>query len=94
MSPDEARQADLREAAGEEIERACTLGWRELSACTPWGDSYEGFTPLGRAVTFERNYLWEDAPGGDIVVEVSVYEPQAFEKGVRLARRLARRGAS
>lgn len=90
----EARQDDLKEAAREEIERACTLGWRELKACTPWGDSFEGFTPQGRTVTFERNYLWADAEGGDILVEVSVYEPRAFENGVRLTRRLAKREVS
>lgn len=90
----EARQDDLRDAAREELERACTLGWRELKACTPWGDSFEGFTPQGRAVTFERNYLWETAPGGDILVEVSVYEPQAFEDGVRLTRKLTQRETS
>ncbi|HEY9219899.1 MAG TPA: hypothetical protein VIO94_17765 [Phenylobacterium sp.] len=83
-------QEDLTEAADEEIERACTLGWRQLSGCTPWGDTYEGFTPAGRTVCFERNYLWDEEAGGDIRVEVAVYEPRAFEHGVRLARKLSR----
>jgi hypothetical protein len=79
-------EADLAAAAEEELGRACTLGWRELSAHTPWGDTFEGFTPEGRAVCFERAYLWDGPPGGDIRVEITVYEPQAYEAGVRLAR--------
>ena len=70
--------------------RACTLGWRELSAHTPWGDTYEGFTPEGREVAFERSYLWEGEPGGDIRVEVAVYEPRAYEGGVKLFREILR----
>jgi hypothetical protein len=86
-------ETDLEEAAREELERACTLGWRELSAHTPWGDTYEGFTPEGREVAFERSYLWDGEPGGDIRVEVAVYEPRAYEEGVRLNRTIARRHA-
>jgi len=74
-------RADLEAAAAEELARALTLDWRQLSAQAPWGDSYEGFTPLGRSVTFERNYLWEDEPGGDIRIEVTVFEAKAFEEG-------------
>ena len=81
---------DLRAAADEELERACALKWRQLSEIMPWGDTFEGFTPMGRAVCFERSYLWEDIPGGDIRVEVSVYEPQAFEQGIRLTGGIAR----
>ena len=76
---------DLREAAEDELARALTLGWRELSRVTPWGDTFEGFSPGGREVCFERGYLWEGAPGGDIRVEVAVYEPRSYETGVRLA---------
>ena len=83
-------EADLQAAATEEIERACTLGWRQLKALTPWGDTFEGFTPEGRAVCFERSYIWDHEPGGDIRVEVSVYEPHAFEQGVVLARTIQR----
>jgi hypothetical protein len=75
---------DLESAAREELEKACTLSWRQLSQLTPWGDTFEGFTPQGRAVCFERSYLWEDEAGGDIRVEVNVYEPKAFERGVRV----------
>jgi hypothetical protein len=77
---------DLRAAAEDEVERACTLAWRELAAHTPWGDTFEGFTPDGRAVCFERSYLWEDAAGGDIRVEVIVYPHKAYEAGVKLTR--------
>lgn len=95
MSMSEAGlRADLAKAAHEEIDRACTLGWRQLSACTPWGDTFEGFTPAGREVCFERNYLWDDDAGGDIRVEVNVYQPRGFEEGVRLTRRIAREGAA
>ena len=84
---------DLELAARDEMERACTLGWRDLAAHTPWGDTYEGFTPQGREVCFERSYLWEGEPRGDIRVEVVVYAPKAYEQGVRLVRTIARPGA-
>jgi hypothetical protein len=32
--------------------------------------------------------MWEAAPGGDIRVEVHVYEAKAFEAGVRLVQTL------
>ena len=79
-------QLDLTEAAQEELERACSLGRRDMAACTPWGDTYEGYTPAGREVCFERNYLWAGEPGGDICVEVVVYFPEAYEQGVRVTR--------
>ena len=81
---------DLAEAARDEMERACTLGWRDLRRHTPWGDTFEGFTPGGREVCFERSYLWEGEPGGDIRVEVHVYEPRSYEGGVRLTRAIRR----
>lgn len=83
---------DLEAAAQDEIERACTLGWRDLAGHTPWGDTFEGFTPAGREVCFERAYLWEGDPRGDIRVEVHVYPPGAYEAGVRLTRTIARAG--
>lgn len=82
--------ADLKEAAEEEMARACDLGWRALAKVIPWGDDYEGFTPAGRSARFERNYLWMDEPGGDICIEVAVYQPEAYEKGVKLTRQVAR----
>jgi hypothetical protein len=81
-------ETDLEAAAREELERACTLGWRELRNHTPWGDTFEGFTPQGREVHFERSYLWDGEPGGDIRVEVTVYEPHAYEQGVSLTREI------
>ena len=76
-------KADLEAAATEELERARTLDWRGLCAQVPWGDAYEGFTPLGRSVTFERNYIWEGDPGGDIRIEITVFEAEAYEDGAR-----------
>lgn len=84
-------EQDLDAAAREEIAQACRPGWADLAKVTPWGDAFEGFTPAGRAATFERSYLWADEPGGDIRVEVMVYEPAAFEQGVTVVQTLARR---
>ena len=84
------RHLDLSEAADEEMEPACELGWRELSKVIPWGDTYEGFTPAGRTAQFERNYLWKDASGGDICVEVTVFQPEGHEAGVRRTRIISR----
>ena len=81
---------DLTAAAEDEIESAMTLGWRELAKLTPWGDTFEGFTPEGRGVCFERTYLWNGETGGDIRVEVNVYEARAYEDGVRLTRSIAK----
>jgi hypothetical protein len=80
-------------AAKEELERAVTLGWRAIAKHTPWGDTYEGFTPGGREVCFERTYLWEGDPGGDIRVEVTVYEPQSYEEGVKAIREIKKDAA-
>lgn len=85
--------ADLEAAAHEEIDRACDLGWPRLAQVTPWGDTYEGYTPGGRDVCFERNYLWAGDPGYDIRVEVVVYEPRDYEHGARLTRVLGRDAA-
>ncbi|OHB26310.1 MAG: hypothetical protein A2790_20340 [Phenylobacterium sp. RIFCSPHIGHO2_01_FULL_69_31] len=86
-------QDDLTAAATEELDRAMSLGWAQLSKHTPWGDTFEGFTPEGREVCFERAYMWEGGSGGDIRVEVSVYEPRAFEDGVRLTRMITKDGS-
>jgi len=83
-------EADLTAAAVDEIDRAMTLGWTQLADHTPWGDTFEGFTPEGREVCFERTYLWEADTGGDIRVEVTVFEPQAYEGGVKLTRTIPR----
>jgi hypothetical protein len=82
--------AELANAAQEELERAVTLSRKDMAECTPWGDTYEGYTPAGREVCFERNYLWAAEPGGDICVEVVVYLPEHYETGVRLTRTIPR----
>ena len=84
------RDDDFTEAAAEELDRATTLGWPELARLTPWGDTFEGFTPEGRDVCFERSYLWEGEGGGDIRVEVTVYESRAYEDGARVTRVIPR----
>lgn len=84
--------ADLEEAACEEAERACQFTWRELTRHMPWGDVFEGYSPKGREVRFERNYLWDGPPGGDILVEVHVYQEGAYERGVRVSRWIRKSG--
>jgi len=86
-----ANVEDLEAAAREELERACTLAWRDLAQHTPWGDVFEGFPPSGQDVCFERSYLWEDESGGDIRVEVAVYTPRDYEAGVRITRVIRKR---
>ncbi len=81
---------DLEAAAEEELRHAAGITWRELSRVMPWGDTYEGFTPGGRDVCFERSYLWDGPPGSDIRVEVTVYEQNDYEGGVRLTASIAR----
>jgi hypothetical protein len=71
----------LLAAAEEELAQACTLGWPALARITPWGDTYEGYAPGGRAVTFERNYLWSGPPGGDILVEVAAFGGESRRDG-------------
>jgi hypothetical protein len=85
---------DLEATASDELDRATTLGWKELAGLTPWGDTFEGFTPMGREVCIERSYLWENAAGGDIRVEVTVYQRQAYEDGARVVRTIAHQTAS
>lgn len=86
-------QDDLTEAANDELDRAMTLGWMQLAKHTPWGDTFQGFTPIGREVCFERAYMWEGETGGDIRVEVTAYEERAYEDGVRLTRTIKKDGS-
>lgn len=82
---------DLQAAAAEEMDRALDLSWRQLKAILPWGDSYEGLSPGGREVCFERAYLWAEAPGGDILCEVTVsLDGRRQDPAARLSRRIAR----
>lgn len=78
---------DLAAMAEDELTRALTLSWRDLSTLTPWGDSFDGFSPAGRQVTVERNYLWAGDAGGDILCEVTVFGgPSRYDEGVRASR--------
>ena len=77
----------LQEAAEEELRHACTIGWQALAKVTPWGDVFDGFAKGGMPVTFERNYLWAEEPGGDVLVEVIVYlGPSRYDAGARASR--------
>lgn len=86
-----SERVDLEAAAEEEIARACDLNWAQLSRVTPWGDSYEGITPGGRSATYERGYLWAEAEGGDILVEVAVYVHAQLQDHAARRQRLIRR---
>jgi len=78
--------------AEDELSRACTLGWRELSKVTPWGDTFDGFAPSGRAVQVERNYVWASEPGGDILAEVTVFQNVVlYDQGPRVSRIIPKR---
>lgn len=68
---------ELTEMAQEELNAACALTWPELKRITPWGDTFEGFSPSGRTVEVERRYLWALDPAGAIVVEVEVRDASA-----------------
>jgi len=84
--------ADLEQAAEEELERALDLRWAELAKVTPWGDTFEGFSPAGRPVMLERSYLWAEAEGGDILCEVAVYRNTVlYDQAARRSRRIPRR---
>ncbi len=82
-------EQDLAALADEELVRACSLSWLQLCKVTPWGDTYEGFTAAGRAVLVERNYLWADHPGGDVMVEVVVAQNAVlYDEGARRSARI------
>lgn len=88
---DTAPDPELIAAAEEELAAALRLGWRELAPLIPWGDSFEGFGPAGGALVLERGYIWCDAPGGDILCEVTAYRgPSRHDRGVRLSHVIAR----
>ena len=79
--------ADLEAMARDELTRALTLSWRELARVTPWGDTYDGVSPLGRDVQVERNYLWSADAGGDVLCEVVVYvAAPLYDRGARASR--------
>ena len=78
---------DLLAFAEDELTRAVTLSWRDLSKITPWGDTFDGLSPAGREVQVERNYLWAADEGGDILCEVAVFGgPSRYDQGARVSR--------
>ncbi|MFN3856134.1 MAG: hypothetical protein ACK4RV_00175 [Caulobacter sp.] len=78
---------DLLAFAEDELTRAMTLSWRELSKITPWGDTFDGISPAGRQVQVERNYIWAAQEGGDILCEVAVFGgPSRYDQGARVSR--------
>jgi hypothetical protein len=78
---------DLMAMAQDELNRACSLSWPELSKIAPWGDEFDGVSPAGRNVTAARSYLWADGEGGDILCEIVVYGgPSRYDHGARASR--------
>ncbi|PVM89455.1 hypothetical protein [Caulobacter endophyticus] len=78
--------------ADDELSRAMTLSWRELSKVIPWGDTFDGISPAGRNVEVERNYLWVAQEGGDILCEVAVYGGESrYDQGARARGVISRR---
>ncbi len=91
----DTRQDELAAMAEDELARACTLSWLALSNVTPWGDTYEGFAPSGRTVEVERTYVWADQPGGDVLVEVVVFQNAVlYDRGARVSRLIRKLGFS
>ena len=42
---------------------------------------------MGGPVHFERNYIWQEAEGGDILCEVRVYRgPSRYDRGAVVSR--------
>ena len=85
-----APDADLQVMAEDELARALTLSWRELSKVTPWGDTFEGVSPAGCEVQVKRNYLWAGEAGGAVLCEVVVYvNAPLYDHGARASRIIA-----
>jgi hypothetical protein len=82
-------EADLEQIADEELQAALTLSWKQLSPLTPWGDVYDGVTAGGLSVKVERNYIWQDEPGGTICCEIAVYyHASRYDQGARRTARI------
>lgn len=78
---------DFEATALEEMKGALDLKWSQLAPLIPWGDSYEGISTAGRDVEIERNYIWAEQPGGDILCEVTVYAGQSrYDHGAKVTR--------
>ena len=89
--PDTFLDPDLDAAAADELTRALSLSWAELSRVTPWGDTFEGFSPANRPVLMERSYIWAEGEGGDILCEVAVF-PNAvlYDQAARRSARITK----
>lgn len=84
---------DLLAMAEDELKRAVTLSYRDLSKVTPWGDTFDGISPAGANVQVERNYLWSGDPGGDILVEIAVFGGVSrYDAGARVSRIIRKGG--
>lgn len=82
-------EADLEQIADEELQAALTLSWKQLAPLTPWGDVYDGVTAAGLSVKVERNYIWQEAPGGTICCEIAVYyHASKYDQGARRSARI------
>ncbi len=78
---------DLMAMAQDELDRACSLNWRDLAKTVPWGDEFDGISPAGRNVTASRNYIWVGDPDGDILCEVRIYGGQTrYDHGAQASR--------
>jgi hypothetical protein len=83
---------DLEAFAEDELHRALSLTWRDLAPIVPWGDTYDGVSASNLSVKVERNYLWADKEGGDILAEVAVFLDEAHHAyAARRSARIARR---
>jgi hypothetical protein len=83
---------DLLSMAHDELDRACSLSWRDLCKITPWGDEFEGVSPAGRDVLAARSYIWAEGVGGDVLCEVTVYAGRSrHDFGVTVGRIVPKR---
>ncbi len=75
---------DLGALAEEELHHATAIGWADLEALIPWGDTCTGVSSANLTVQLQRNYLWAAEPGGDILCEVRACLDEAhFDYGER-----------
>jgi hypothetical protein len=82
---------ELQAAAAEELAQAVRLKWADLAKLAPYGDTYEGYGPAGGPIEFERSYIWREAPGGDILCEVTAYRgPSRYDRGARVSQVIAK----
>ena len=84
---------DLLALAQDELDRALSLSWLQLSKVTPWGDTFDALSPAGREVQVERSYVWAGEAGGDILCEVTAFvNAPLYDNGAQVSRRVAKPG--